>query len=239
MMKPIYTVFKMLSIFYIILACVIPVAFRSFFIKKDLNFGLRMRQKAAKRIIKALKIQIDCFNQPQLGNYLYVSNHQSYLDPVIVKNWILFQAVAKAEIGKWPLIGFGVKHTGTIFVKRENKLSRTETLSGIRISLQQSIPVLIFPEGTTHHSKKTLPFRMGSFKIAAEERVGVLPIALHFENPILAFVGNDTFIPHFYKVCCLDEIKVKVAFASPIYNENPEELMFRSQEVICDLLSDF
>lgn len=229
----------MLSVFYIILACVIPVAFRNFFIKKDLNFGLKMRQKAAKRIIKALKIQIDCFTQPQFGNYLYVSNHQSYLDPVIIKNWILFQAVAKAEIGKWPLIGFGVKHTGTIFVKRESKTSRTETLAGIRVSFRQSIPVLIFPEGTTQHSKKTLPFRMGSFKIAAKEKVSVLPIALHFENPVVAFVGNDTFIPHFYKVCCLNEIRVKIAFSAPIYDENPEQLMLQSQAVICDLLGDF
>lgn len=229
----------MMSVFYIILACVLPVAARNFFIKKDLQYGLKMRQKAANSIIKALNIKLTFLNEPLIGNYLYVSNHQSYLDPVIIKLWILFQAVAKAEIERWPMIGFGVKQTGTIFVKRESKTSRTETLAGIRVSLRQSIPVLIFPEGTTTDANQTLPFRMGSFKIAAEEKISVIPIALQFRNPSMAFIGKDTFIPHFYHVCYQDEILVKIAFSNPIYDENPEVLMKSSQDEIDRMLKGF
>ena len=65
------------------------------------------------------------------GGGLLVSNHRSYLDPVVLLRDILAVAVAKKEVQDWPIIGYGARISGAIFVDRSNKESRRETREAI------------------------------------------------------------------------------------------------------------
>jgi len=42
-----------------------------------------------------------------------------------------------------------------------------------------------------------LPFRTGMFGIALRTRVPIVPVALRYDPPSLAWVGDATFLPHY------------------------------------------
>ena len=50
---------------------------------------------------------------------LYVANHASYLDILVLSTLLDASFVAKAEVAGWPLFGFLAKSVNTIFVERK------------------------------------------------------------------------------------------------------------------------
>ena len=72
--------------------------------------------------------------------------------------------------------------------------------------------MLVFPEGTTSAGPGTLPFRPRSFHAASLADVPVQPIAIMYDSPLVAFVGNHTFIPHFFRLFRLKYISGQVVF---------------------------
>ena len=200
------------------------------------DFGLHARQFMAQKLIKLWNIKIIPFGNPVQGNYLYVSNHQSYLDPLVIMNWILFLPVAKMEVKDWFLIGYGLHLTGTIFVKRESRESRLNTIDAVRKSLRQKLPVLVFPEGTTTAANSTIPFRPGCFRVATEENIGVIPIAIRYRDPQLAFINDDKFVPHLVKVLGRSCITVEIHFSEPVFDDVHEILLQRCKTQIDNML---
>jgi 1-acyl-sn-glycerol-3-phosphate acyltransferase len=45
----------------------------------------------------------------------------------------------KAEVANWPIVGYGAKVTGVLFLKRESAESRKRTLNGIAEKLQEGV----------------------------------------------------------------------------------------------------
>jgi 1-acyl-sn-glycerol-3-phosphate acyltransferase len=125
--------------------------------------------------------------------------------------------VAKAEVKKWPLVGFGANLVGTLFVKREEKSSRQVTANAIRAALEQKESVLVFPEGTTTAGPLTIDFRPRSFQAAEEAGVPVQPMAIYYDSPDMPFIGDDTFLPHFFRVFRKKYITGRIAFGPLLY----------------------
>ncbi|HJW30305.1 MAG TPA: lysophospholipid acyltransferase family protein, partial [Saprospiraceae bacterium] len=119
---------------------------------------------------------------------------------------------AKAEVKHWPLVGFGAHLVGTIFVNREDKSSRLETASAIRQALEEKDSILVFPEGTTTAGPGTLPFKPRSFVAAEMAKAKVQPFAIRYEDPRVAFIGNDTFLPHFFRIFRWRKVKGRIVF---------------------------
>ena len=157
---------------------------------------------------------------PHPGPCLYVGNHITYIDPIVVLMHVDAKVVAKAEITSWPLVGFGASMVGTIFVKREQKSSREEAARSIREALESQDSILVFPEGTTSAGPGTLPFRPRSFDAAFLAGVPVQPIAISYDRPVVAYIGDDTFIPHFFRLFRMKLIAGKVVFGPPMYGED-------------------
>ncbi len=117
------------------------------------------------------------------GTYLFVSNHKSFMDPVVALHFLTALPLAKAEVDDYPLIGYGVRMSGVLFVKRESLRSRANARRAIEDSLTQDRSVLIYPEGTTNNQLLTTPFKAGSFGVVAEREIGVIPIAIEYLDP--------------------------------------------------------
>ena len=73
------------------------------------------------------------------GPAIFVQNHKSYFDPVTALKLVKAMPVSKAEVSTWPLIGFMADYTGVLFVKREDKQSRADTLKGMEEELAKEI----------------------------------------------------------------------------------------------------
>jgi 1-acyl-sn-glycerol-3-phosphate acyltransferase len=112
--------------------------------------------------------------------HIFLMNHQSAFDiPVafaVIPVNIRF--IAK-HVLKWiPFLGWYMAGTGMIFLNRSNRREamRSLKLAGERIRAGSNI--LAFPEGTRSKDGRILPFKKGSFVLAVEAGVPIIPIAV-------------------------------------------------------------
>ena len=216
----------------IIAVHLIPIIIGVVFLKKNLAWTLRQRQRIARHIVWLLGIKIHQSGTPIDGNFLFIGNHRSYADPIIAAVSVAFLPVAKAEVENWPLLGWGVRITGVLYVKRENKQSRVDTRNAIRDALSVGDPVLIYPEGTTSGSVLTLPFRVSAFQVAAELGVSVVPITLEYGDKEDAWTGTESFVAHFLNAYGKSKKAVWIDFGTPISDSNWETLLEKTQNAI-------
>ena len=111
--------------------------------------------------------------------YVVVSNHFSQADPPIIARvpWEM-KWVAKQELFNLPFAGWLLKMSGDISVDRSSKQSRARVLVRAAKYLAQNCSVMFFPEGTRSRDGRVHRFSDGAFRLAIEEGVPVLPIAI-------------------------------------------------------------
>ena len=205
---------------------------KSVFVGYDLDRGIRLRKEFTNILIPVLGIEIEVFGDIPEGGGLLVCNHRSYFDPFIIFKDVHSLPVGKAEVKKWPIIGTAAQVSGAIFVDRKNTESRKLTRKSITETIQKGYFVINYPEGTTHTQAQTIPFKKGMFEDAANENIKVYPIALEYQDDRMAFVADDTFVPHFYKAFGAPKTKIKVSYGSSIISKNAEEIIEISKQWI-------
>lgn len=222
--------FILVAVFFFCLLLVISVFYKSK--ERKLERGILLRRFAIRILHPILGSKITVYGKEPIDSGLIVSNHRSYFDPMVILKNNLASPVGKKEVESWPLIGSVTKTTGVIFVNREEKTSRTQTLKEVRLVLENGFSIFIAPEGTTHIKPTTIDFRPGSFVLAAELGVPVMPVAIDYKNIDDAWIGDDTFIPHFLKCFSKWRTEIKVSYLEPIISSNAEELISVSKNQI-------
>jgi 1-acyl-sn-glycerol-3-phosphate acyltransferase len=165
-------------------------------------------------------------------------NHRSYIDIFIVSGLTPAALVGKEEIKKWPFGKLGSKVTNSILVNRFEIKSMMKTMNKIKDSVKQGIPVTLFPEGTTYKGPFTKPFKKGSFKIAADACIPVIPMAIHYRDEDDAWVGEDTFIGHVFRQMGKPVTKVYIRYGEPIYDPNYKNLQEQVKAKIDEMLQE-
>ena len=170
----------------------------------------------AKRVIHRLGITVSFTGERPRGLFLLVSNHRSYMDIPVLMSAVPALFLAKQEIQSWPLIGKTAEIAKTIFVDRDSRSSRKRALAEIRRTLVAGTPVALFPEGTTTRGPSTLPFRPGSFWLAAELGIPAVPVAVSYADPMNAWIDDDPFVGHFVRQLSARDVDIRVAFGPAI-----------------------
>lgn len=191
----------------------------------------------ARATLRALGIHVRVTGQVPLEPALILPNHRSYIDVAFFQAWIRCCYVAKAEVRKWPLVGYGADKVQTLWVDRSDKNSRRETRKKIRERLQQGCSVVVFPEGTTYPAPKLGDFHPGMFYTAAEGAIPIVPVALEYLDANDAWVGEATFIPHFLRTFGKKRTEVRLAFGPRLIGEDSEELRQKTRGWIADELA--
>ena len=160
---------------------------------------------------------------PARSPVLLVGNHLSYVDICTVLTTKAVSFVAKAELQKWPIIGEAAKRAGIIFVKREEKSSRTHALTSVRQYLKRTQGSLcIFPSGTTHLTEAR-PWRYGPFQIAKSLGIPVQPFRIAYNQMRkVAYIDKDNFALHLWQLLDSEKLSVTIEFAEPFEVDNPE-----------------
>lgn len=131
---------------------------------------------------------------------ILVANHLSYLDPVVLLSLCPALPIAKSELASWPVLGRFIEATGALFNDRGQVGSGVRVLRRALEILRSGGSILNFPEGTTSAGDRVLPFRRGIFGLARLAGVDVVPVRIAYDSPELAWVGDDTFLPHYVRV---------------------------------------
>ncbi|MCI5056107.1 MAG: 1-acyl-sn-glycerol-3-phosphate acyltransferase [Flavobacteriales bacterium] len=200
----------LLSVAIILFSLMVPFA------PNRQKFGLGFRKFFIHLIQPLLGIKLRTFGDFPQEPGLIVCNHRSYIDPAVVLKHVDAFPVSKAEVRKWPLIGYGAQMTGIIFVDRESKNSRLGTLRKMQETLRKGYSILNYPEGTTHDGDKTLDFKPAAFKMAIENNMPIWPVVLDYKHKSDAWVGDDTFFPHFIRCFGKPYTSIKVSYGPKI-----------------------
>lgn len=219
-------IYRLAGFLFLTVICISEIMLRSLLQGKDVERSIHLRRKLAARLVKFLNIQCEVSGViPEKGT-LGVTNHRSYVDSICIFQYLDACPVVKAEVKKWPIVGFGLTQSGTVFVDRKSKESRTYTRKQIADFVSRGISTIVFVEGTTYVGPGAGEFRPGTFMTAAEGGFDVVPISIEFEQQDVAWVGEDTFVPHFIKIFGkYKQIRVKVDFGTPLQNADWEVLL--------------
>jgi 1-acyl-sn-glycerol-3-phosphate acyltransferase len=112
-------------------------------------------------------------------SYVVVSNHLSSTDPFLLSHlpWDM-RWIAKEELFKMPVVGWLMRLSGDIPLRRGDGNSVRRMLDECKTTLERGLSVMIFPEGTRSRDGRLQPFKDGAFKLAIDAQVAVLPIAV-------------------------------------------------------------
>lgn len=117
----------------------------------------------------------------QIGNCIYIANHQNNYDMVTAGNAVQPNTVT---VGKKSLIWipfFGVLYwlTGNLLIDRTNRSKAHGTIAAIVEQFRtKTISFWMFPEGTRSRGRGLLPFKTGAFHAAIAAQVPVVPICV-------------------------------------------------------------
>jgi len=112
--------------------------------------------------------------------YIYVSNHNSYLDAIAVVLAIpgSFKPLGKIEMVKIPVFGLVYKRI-VVMIDRASKESRAKSVEELKQDLAKGQSILIFPEGTMNRSNHALAdFYDGAFRLAIETQTPIAPMVI-------------------------------------------------------------
>jgi len=121
------------------------------------------------------------------GTYVFVSNHESYMDiPAILSRLpFQFRFFAKKGLFKIPFLGTHLKRAGHFPVDRSNARNSLKSMSeGGRLIAERGVSVLIFPEGG-RSPVGLREFKEGAAYIAIKAQVPVVPMAIVGMRPLL------------------------------------------------------
>lgn len=194
--------------------------------------ALRLRKNYLRYVgIPVLNIDVIKTGDPIATPALYVCNHRSFTDPIVICRYLNAFVIAKAEVANYPIINKGAELTGVIWVNRQDKNSRTQTRDKMVETIKAGYNILVFPEGTVGKDKATLPFRMGTFLEAAENNIPVVPIAIEFKSPKDMWV-LEKFVPQYFHQYSKWKTEVKLTFGQPMIGKTGEELHQQAYEWI-------
>ena len=138
-----------------------------------------------------------------------VANHSSWLDIFVLNARKRIYFVSKAEVAKWPGIGWLARATGTVFINRDPREARAqkELFEG---RLMAGHKLLFFPEGTSTDAIRVLPFKptlfAAFFTPELREDMHVQPVTVLYHAPegedarFYGWWGDMAFGPHLLKV---------------------------------------
>jgi len=186
------------------------------------------------RAMRGMGIEISVMGEfPERG--AVISNHLSYVDIVVFAALHPCVFVAKAEMQKWPVVGWMTTMSGTVYVARGHGGSAMKARKGMQAAVDAGLPVVFFPEGTTTNGSQLLKFHSGLLAQVLDSGAPVTAAYLRYrfteENgpdvsvaDDVCYWGDRNMLAHIFKFLGLRGVRVEVRFA-------PEPIAFSSDRL--------
>lgn len=175
-------------------------------------------QRWAQRVLLILNIEIQCNGSPPATCAgLVVANHLSWLDILVLQSLLPGVFVAKAEVQRWPLIGWMAQACATIFVKRSSPRSTRAMVEHTVAALEQGYSVVGFPQGTSADGSDLALFHANLFEGAIKAGAPVQPVTLRYLDAqtglpadAALFIDNMTLLGSLRNVMATSSIRTQV-----------------------------
>jgi 1-acyl-sn-glycerol-3-phosphate acyltransferase len=190
-----------------------------------------------------INLQVERQGRPAERRAMLAANHVSWLDIIVIGQYLPAYFVAKSDIANWPVIGFLSRQAGTVFIRRGDKKNITVTSDRMAWLFKQNCTIVAFPEGTTTAGNEVLNFHASLFQPALLTKSAIQPVSIQYQGPSkeqAPFIGDETFIGHLIRMLMLDKIEVKLSFLPciPTAGKNRHWISQETRERIAAELSD-
>jgi 1-acyl-sn-glycerol-3-phosphate acyltransferase len=158
---------------------------------------------------------------------IYVSNHCSWLDVLVLGGRLPGCFVSKDDVDRWPVINSIARLGRTVFVSR-NRGATVRERDSMRARLDAGDNLILFPEGTSSDGSRVLPFRSSFFAVAegdhppliqpvsvVYDRLGGLPTG-RATRPLFAWYGDMNLASHFWRLAQHRGMRATVLLHTPI-----------------------
>jgi len=207
-----------------------------------LNTTMDRRQRWSQffmtRLSNALPFRVRVVGELPATPMLWVSNHVSWTDIALLGQLTPLSFLSKSEVRGWPVAGWLAAKAGSLFIRRgagDSQLIREQMTR----HLQQPLPLLMFPEGTTTDGSSVRTFHGRLLSAAIDSRVSLQPVAIRYlrngeVDAIAPFVGDDDLLSHLLRLFSHEQGDVEIHLLEPITSQAQERavLAFRAQEAI-------
>ena len=166
---------------------------------------------------------------------VFASNHSSWLDVLALGGVLDACFIAKAEVGRWPLVSTVARLGRTVFVSRRATSTGRER-DDMRGRLDAGDNLILFPEGTSSDGSRVLPFRSAFFSIVEDrgvEEKGVTlppliqPVSVVYDQlaglpmgrasrPVFAWYGDMDLGSHFWQLAQHRGLRATVLLHAPV-----------------------
>ena len=187
--------------------------------------GERLDHYAIRRwsagMLRVFGFRLKRYGTPLPGAALFVANHVSWIDITLMHSQRVMSFVAKAEISRWPVIGWLAGRGGTIYHHRGSNDSLHGVMHQMVEKLQGGQAVGVFPEGRTMNGSSIGVFHARIFQPAVVAGVPAQPVALKYGShgnaqQIVAFAAGENFLANFLRLLGEPSRIAEVHFLEPI-----------------------
>ena len=111
--------------------------------------------------------------------YVFVSNHQSIYDTPVVFASLPYQLriIAKESLARFPVLGWHLRRGGHLFVDQRHPDHRS-ILKRWRALVSEGLSLIIYAEGTRSRDGHVGRFKAGSFLLAIQAGLPIVPLAI-------------------------------------------------------------
>lgn len=175
------------------------------------------------RLLRLAGLQLQLRGTARPGATLLLANHVSWLDIAAIHAAAPHaRFVAKAELRRWPLLGWMSRAAGTLFIERAHKRDALRVVHRLAEALRDGDTVAVFPEGTTGDGRTLLPFHGNLLQAAIATGTPVQPVVLrygdgaHRFSPAVQYLGATTLLQSAWRVLSARELCVHVQLLTPL-----------------------
>lgn len=178
-----------------------------------------------KKLVRHFNLNVVISGLPPNGNTqgtMLIGNHVSWADIHAINSVIPVRFVAKMEIKHWPVFGYLVKKSGTIFINRAHRKDTAKVVREATLSLQAGHNLCFFPEGTTTEGAEVLPFKSSILQAAINAQANITPMAIRYVNPdgsldtTASYAGGVGLIDSMANMLKHPAPKIELHFFAPI-----------------------
>lgn len=183
--------------------------------------GAALLRNWSRLFLRCFGVRVTRVGEPLHDPVMFVANHGSWMDITVLHAIRPADFVAKAEIGRWPLVGWMARRGGTIFHQRGNNHSLASVMTLMSDRLRAGRSIAAFPEGGTAPAGTLKVFHARILQAALDAAAPVQPVALRYLRdgvpaPDMLFSRGESFMHNVGRVLATRSLTAEVHFLAPV-----------------------
>jgi len=146
------------------------------------DFMYRMTMKAIRSGLRiaGIRVRVEGLENIPSGVCVFAANHVSNMDPLAFVPAIprRVSLLAKKEVFRIPILSKAMQLAKLIPVDREDREAAASSVDLAVQYLKEGLSFAVYPEGTRSRDGRLLPFKKGTFVMAIEAGVPVVPVSI-------------------------------------------------------------